>query len=70
MDIAIDRLFSASRVHRGCVLNIFSDGYLIDLVPIPLQRLKVVVGIDWLGPNGAMIYCENQLVRVRIPSGG
>lgn len=27
------------------------------------------MGMDWLGPNEAMIDCENQLVRYRAPGG-
>ena len=42
----------------------------MDLVPIPLKGNKVIIGMDWLSPNGAVIDCEQQLVRVRTPSGG
>lgn len=45
---------NASRVHRGCVLNIFSERYLIDLVPIPLGGSKAIVGMEWLGSNRAI----------------
>ena len=41
-----------SRVHRGCVLELFNEQYPVDLVPIPLHESKVVVGIDWLSHNG------------------
>lgn len=36
MEIVNDRMASASRVHQGCVLEIFNEKYLIDLVLIPL----------------------------------
>ena len=52
------------------VLNLFSDSYSIDLVSIPLRESKVIIRMDWLGPNGAMLDCEHQLVRVQNPSGG
>ena len=42
----------------------------MDLVPIPLRGNKVIVGMDWLIPNGEVIDCEQQLVSVHIPSGG
>lgn len=41
----------------------------MDLVPIPLRGNKVIMGIDWLSPNRAVIDCEQQLVRVRTHSG-
>ena len=34
-----------------------------------MRGLKVIIGMDWLEANGAMIACEHQLVRVRTPSG-
>ena len=49
------------RVHRDCTLQLFSEQYPMDLVPIPLRGNKVIVGMDWLSPNGAVIDCEQQL---------
>ena len=42
----------------------------MDLNPIPLRGNNVIVGIDWLSPNGEVIDYELQLVRVHTPSGG
>lgn len=67
VDITDDRLLIASRGHQGCVLNKFSERCSISLVLIRLRRSKVIVGMN-LGLNGAMIDCEFQLSRVRIPS--
>lgn len=58
-EIVDDRLVSASSVHQGCVLNLFCERYSIDLVSIPLRGLKVIVGMDRLVPNGALIDCEH-----------
>ena len=51
VEITDHRTMSASRVHRGCVLNLFSERYFIDLVSIPLRGSEVFIEIDWLGPN-------------------
>ncbi|KAL7606504.1 uncharacterized protein LOC111918954 [Lactuca sativa] len=58
VEIADDRTVSAARVYRDCVLNVHGKRFRINLVPIPLQGLKVIVRMDWLGANGAMIDCE------------
>ena len=55
-------------VHRDCVLKMSNEQYLIDLVHIPLCGNKATVGMDWLSPNGTVINCECQMVRVRTPS--
>ena len=64
VEIVDDRTMSASRVFRGCVLNMFNKRFSIDLVLIPLRGSKVIIMMDLLGPNGVVIDCERQLVRV------
>ena len=65
-----DRTMIALRVFRGCVLNMFSKGFSIDLVSIPLRGLKFIIGMDWLGPDGSVIAYERQLMRFQTPSRG
>ena len=67
VEIVDDRHVQVLRVHRGCVLELFSDQYPIDLILIPLWGSKVIVRMDWLIPNGEMIDCEHQLVCIRTP---
>ncbi|KAL7606841.1 hypothetical protein Lser_V15G20546 [Lactuca serriola] len=64
VEIVNDRTVSTLRVHRGCVLNLFSERYSIDLVSIPLRGSKVIFEVDWLDPNGDMIECERQIVKI------
>ena len=70
VEIADDRSVRASTVFRDCVLRLFEERYLVDLVPILLRGNKVIIGMDWLSPNGAVIDRVQQLVRIRTPSGG
>ncbi|KAL7617289.1 hypothetical protein Lser_V15G00773 [Lactuca serriola] len=70
VEIVDDRTMCASRVFHGCVLNMFSERFSIDLVSISLTGSKVIIGMDWLGPNGDVIDCEQQLVRIQTPSEG
>ena len=57
VEIADDRSVRASTVFRDCVLRLCEERYLVDLVPIPLRGNKVIIGMDWLSPNGAVIDC-------------
>ena len=70
VEIADDRSVQASDVFRDCVLRLFKENYLVDLVLIPLCRNKVSSSRAWLSPNGAVIDCAWQLVCVRTQSGG
>ena len=58
MESTDDRTVRVVRVHRVCILQLFSEQYPVDLVLIPLRRNMVIVGMDWLNPNGAVIDCE------------
>ena len=70
VEIADDRSVRASTVFRDSVLRLFEERYLVYLVPIPLRGNKVIIGMDWLSPNGAVTNCAQQLVRVRTLGGG
>ena len=54
----------ATNVYRGCVLEIFGVGYLIDLIPILMGYICVIVGTDWLIHFGDLSDCERNLVTV------
>lgn len=59
VDIVDDHPMRVSTVHRSCILKHFRESYPINLVPIPLHESKVIVGMELLSPNGAMIDCEH-----------
>ena len=59
-----DSLVWVFKVHRSCVLELFSKRYSIDLVHSPLCERKVIVGMEWLTPSGVMTDCGDQLVHV------
>ncbi|XP_023748885.1 uncharacterized protein LOC111897157 [Lactuca sativa] len=68
VEIIDNHLVRVSRVHQGCVLELFSDRHPVDLVYIPLCESKVNVGMNWLSPNEVMIDCKHQSVPIRTPS--
>ena len=46
VEITDDHLVQVSRVHQGCVVELFSEWYPIDLVSNPLHVSRVIVGMD------------------------
>ena len=62
VEIVDDRSVRASAVFRDCVLRLFKERYVVDLIPIPLRGNKVIIGMDCLSRNGAVIDCAQQLV--------
>ena len=47
VDTADDCPVRVSRVHQGCVLELFSERNPINLVVIPLDESKVILEMDW-----------------------
>ena len=70
VEIVDDHQVQVSMVHRGLTLELLNEQYPIDSVLIPLHESKLIMGMDWLSPNGEMIDSGLWLVHVQIPSGG
>ena len=58
VEIVDDKIVRVVRAYRGCTLRLFDEQLSVDLVPIPLRGNKVIVSMDWLSPNGAVIDYE------------
>ncbi|KAJ9558196.1 hypothetical protein OSB04_012810 [Centaurea solstitialis] len=70
IDVAVEEVRIVEHVYRGCSIHIFGVQFSINLIPIPMNGIDVVVGIDWMCPNWAMTDVAGQLVRIQNPSGG
>lgn len=55
VEMTDDRIVSALKVYRGCILEMFCERFLIDLAPIPLIKMMMVISMDWLSRYGVMI---------------
>ena len=55
VEIVDDRTILVARVHWGCRVQLINEQFSVDFVPIFLQGNKVIVGMDWLSPNGEVI---------------
>ena len=70
VEVANNKVIRVVDVFQNCEIEIDNEKYPIDLIPIPMGELDVVIGMDWLGTNEAIILCHHKLVRLRTPSGG
>ena len=48
----------SSGVFKGCIINVGDKELTVDLVPLVIQHFDVILGIDWLSINHAVIDCE------------
>ncbi|GJV15882.1 putative reverse transcriptase domain-containing protein [Tanacetum coccineum] len=51
-------------VLRGCTLGLLGYPFNINLMPIELGSFDVIIGMDWLAKNQAVIVCDEKIVRI------
>ncbi|GJY83292.1 putative reverse transcriptase domain-containing protein [Tanacetum coccineum] len=49
---------------RGCTLGLLGHLFNIDLMPIDLGSFDVIIGMDWLAKNHAVIVCDKKIVCI------
>ncbi|GKA54906.1 putative reverse transcriptase domain-containing protein [Tanacetum coccineum] len=48
----------------GCTLGLLGHPFNINLMPIELGSFDVIIGMDWLAKNHAVIVCDEKIVRI------
>ncbi|GJW48899.1 reverse transcriptase domain-containing protein [Tanacetum coccineum] len=69
VELADGKIVSTNTILRGCTLALFSHMFKIDLLPTRLGSFDVIVRMDWLSYNRAVIVCYEKIVRIPLPNG-
>ncbi|GKD10237.1 putative reverse transcriptase domain-containing protein, partial [Tanacetum coccineum] len=64
IELADGRTSETNTVLRGCTLGLLGHPFNIDLMPIDLGSFDVIIGLDWLAKNHAVIVCDEKIVRI------
>ncbi|GKB62665.1 putative reverse transcriptase domain-containing protein, partial [Tanacetum coccineum] len=64
VELADGRTSETNIVLRGCTLGLLGHPFNIDLMPIDLGSFDVIIGMDWLANNHAVIVCDEKIVRI------
>ncbi|GJZ06498.1 putative reverse transcriptase domain-containing protein [Tanacetum coccineum] len=62
VELADKRTSETNMVLRGCTLGLLGHPFNIDLMPIDLGSFDVIIGMDWLAKNHAMIVCDEKII--------
>ncbi|GKD69186.1 reverse transcriptase domain-containing protein, partial [Tanacetum coccineum] len=57
------------RIFRSCNLELGDSMFLIDLIPLGQGNFDVIVGMDWLSNQKAVIVCHEKIVRIPVEEG-
>ncbi|GJS49450.1 putative reverse transcriptase domain-containing protein [Tanacetum coccineum] len=66
VELVDGRVASTNTVLRGCTLNLLNHLFKIDLMPIELGTFDVVIGMEWLVDQDAVIICGKNVVHIPV----
>ncbi|GJU77599.1 putative reverse transcriptase domain-containing protein [Tanacetum coccineum] len=69
VELADGRTSETSTVLRGCTLGLLGHPFNIDLVPIDLGSFDVIISMDWLAKNHAVIVCDEKIAQKYMEKG-
>ncbi|GJS68087.1 putative reverse transcriptase domain-containing protein [Tanacetum coccineum] len=64
VELADERTSETNTVLRGCTLGLLGYPFNTDMMPIELGSFDVIIGMDWLAKNHAVIVCDEKIVRI------
>nr|GEX50898.1 hypothetical protein [Tanacetum cinerariifolium] len=64
VELADGRISKTNVVLRGCTLGLLGHSFDIDLMPVELDSLDVIIGMDWLAKYHALIICDEKVVCI------
>ncbi|GJQ97297.1 putative reverse transcriptase domain-containing protein [Tanacetum coccineum] len=64
VELADGRTLEINTMLRGCTLGLLGHLFNIDLMPIELGSFDVIIGMDWLAKNHAVIVYDEKIVRI------
>nr|GEU97242.1 putative reverse transcriptase domain-containing protein [Tanacetum cinerariifolium] len=64
VELADGRTLETSTVLRGCTLGFLGHPFNINLMPIYLGSFDIIIDMDWLAKNHAVIVCDEKIVRI------
>ncbi|GKC32854.1 putative reverse transcriptase domain-containing protein [Tanacetum coccineum] len=70
IEIADGKSVEVDRAIRDCKLELGNSLFSIDLIPLGHGSFDVIVGMDWLSKNKAVIVCHEKVVEIPIKEGG
>ncbi|GJT75348.1 putative reverse transcriptase domain-containing protein [Tanacetum coccineum] len=69
IEIADGKRVEVDRVICDCKLELGNSLFTIDLIPLGHGSFDVIVGMDWLSHNKAVIVCHERVVEIPLESG-
>ncbi|GJU93818.1 putative nucleotidyltransferase, ribonuclease H [Tanacetum coccineum] len=70
IEVADGMKVEVDRIIRDCKLELEDSLFIIDLIPLGHGSFDVIVWMDWLSKNKAVIVCHKKVVEIPLEGGG
>ncbi|GJY17023.1 putative reverse transcriptase domain-containing protein [Tanacetum coccineum] len=64
VELADGRIAETNIVLRGCTIGLLGHPFNIDLMPVELGSFDIIIGMDWLANNRAVIICDEKMHHI------
>nr|GEX24007.1 putative reverse transcriptase domain-containing protein [Tanacetum cinerariifolium] len=64
VELSNGRISKMNIILRGCTLGLLGHPFNIDLMPVELDSLDIIIGMDWLAKYHSLIVCDEKVVRI------
>ncbi|GKC87887.1 putative reverse transcriptase domain-containing protein [Tanacetum coccineum] len=64
VELANVRIAGTNTILRGCTIGLLGHSFNIDLMPVELGSFDVIIRMDWLANNHAVIVYDEKIVRI------
>nr|GEX14994.1 reverse transcriptase domain-containing protein [Tanacetum cinerariifolium] len=64
VELADGRISKTNIILRGCTLGLLGHPFDIDLIPVELGSFDVIIGMDWMAKNHAVIVYDENVIRI------
>ncbi|XP_073307232.1 uncharacterized protein [Primulina huaijiensis] len=55
-------------MHKGCKIGIANQTFSADLIQLVMVDFDIILGMDWLANNNAIVDCKGKRVKLRTPN--
>nr|GEX54580.1 putative reverse transcriptase domain-containing protein [Tanacetum cinerariifolium] len=64
VELVDGRIFETNIIFRGCTLGLLGHPFGIDLMHVELGSFDVIISMDWMAKNHAVIVCDEKVVQI------
>nr|GEY89802.1 reverse transcriptase domain-containing protein [Tanacetum cinerariifolium] len=69
VELADGRIAEINTMPRGCTIELLGHSFNIDLMLVELDSFDVIIGMDWLANNHAVIVCDEKITQKYMEKG-